>query len=74
MADFYYGMKRNAFEVPQSVQVGTVTNATDIEVHVNTTNAPTKEDVIKALDAIKFFILSNGIGTATSGGTDLPPK
>jgi hypothetical protein len=74
MADYFYGIARGTSNNPQAVVVGTSTGSTDIELHVSTTNNPTKKDVIRALRTIEQFILSNGVGTTTGPGVDLPPS
>ena len=72
MADYYYGWARGMADNAQSVAVGTSTNSTDVELHVNTTNSPTKEDVLRAIRAFEQFIFSNGVGTNSGPGVDLP--
>lgn len=73
MADYFYSQARGLGLRPQDVTVQTSTASTDIELHVNTTNSPTKKDVIRALRAFENFILTNGVGTTTGPGVDLPP-
>lgn len=72
MADYYYGINRGDTQNPQKVQVGTVSNGTDFELHVSTTHTPTKLDVLLAICAFEHFIQSNGVGTTTGPGVDLP--
>lgn len=68
----FYSLKRGALQRPQSVTVATATQAGDFQLEIDVTNNPTKEDVILALRTFEQFILSNGVGTATGAGTDLP--
>lgn len=85
MTTYYYGVKRggrvlngtNVFDNPQSVDVATSTTvADDIELRVNQLDANSKHitrlDVVKALNAILQLINSNGVGTSTGPGVDLP--
>jgi len=72
MADYYYGWARGKSVHATDVQVGTVTNNTDIELHVSTTHGVTKQDIIRAMEAFENFVLSNGVGTTTGPGVDLP--
>jgi len=74
MSDYYYGWARGKPQNPQSIVVGTSTGSTDVELHVSTTHNVTKMDVILALRAIEQLINSNGIGTTTGAGVDLPAK
>lgn len=72
MADYFYAVARGKGVRPQDVVVGTSTASSDVELHVSTTNGVTKKDIIRALAAIENFILSNGVGTTTGPGVDLP--
>lgn len=74
MANWFYGLNRGQNQIPQNVVVGTATGSTDVELRVDTGKNSTKEDVILALRAIEQLILSNGIGTTTGAGVDLPPN
>lgn len=70
MADNFLGTNRGKLDdVPVSITVGTSTGATDIELRVDTGKGTTRQDVVKALEAIKSFILSNGYGNPAN----LPP-
>jgi hypothetical protein len=72
MADYFYAVARGKGARPQDVVVGTSTASSDVELHVSTTNSVTRKDVLIAIEAIKNFILSNGVGTTTGPGVDLP--
>lgn len=39
------------------VVVGTITNNTDFEIQINTTNIPSKEDALLAIEKTKQFII-----------------
>jgi hypothetical protein len=76
MANQYYGVNKGV-DMVSYVTVGTSSTATtDCEVRVLSTHSMTRLDVIKALDVIRKYILSNGCdGSDPSGwnlGTDLP--
>ena len=75
MADFFYGVSRAQLTGtnPQGVTVATSTGSTDYEFHINTTNTPTTKEAILALRAIEQFLLTNGVGTHTGPGVDIPP-
>lgn len=71
MADNFIGINRGALDdVPASITVGSSTGAKDIELRVDTGKGTTRQDVIKALEAIKSYILSNGYQSAAN----LPPN
>jgi hypothetical protein len=71
MANNFIGINRGKLEeVPVSIAVGSSTQATDIELRVDTGKGTTRKDVILALRAIEFYIESNGFGTAAN----LPPS
>lgn len=71
MADNFVGINRGALDdVPANITVGTSTGSKDIELRVDTGKGTTRQDVIKALDAIRSFYLSNGYGNAAN----LPPN
>lgn len=72
MADYFYAVARGKGVRPQDVAVATVTANSDIELHVSTANGVTKKDILLALKAIENFIVSNGVGTTTGVGVDLP--
>lgn len=74
MADYFYGVARGNGVRPQDVVVGTTTTSQDIELHVSTTNNVTKKDILLAIKAIYNFVYSNGVGTTTGPGVDLPPN
>lgn len=74
MANWFTGINRGKVQNPQSIVAGTSTGSTDIELRVDTTKGTTKEDVILSLRAFEQFILSNGVGTTTGPGVDLPPN
>jgi hypothetical protein len=70
MADNFIGINRGALDdVPASITVGSSTGAKDIELRVDTGKGTTRQDVIKALEAIRSYILSNGYQSAAN----LPP-
>lgn len=73
MADFFYGVNRGKGVRPQDVTVGTATGGTDVELRVAQGASLTKKDVILILETLENFILSNGVGTTTGPGVDLPP-
>ena len=54
------------------VTVATSSQAADMQLEIDVTNPVTREGVILALRQIEQFILSNGVGTATGPGVDLP--
>ena len=58
MSDRFYGMNRGDLDgETDNVQIGSSTNATDVEVRVTTSAAnPTKEDVVKILKIIGQYI------------------
>ncbi len=58
MADRFYGMNRGDFDgETDNVQIGSTSNATDVEVRVTTSAAhPTKEDVVKILEIIGKYV------------------
>jgi|GEM_PF-3352351 len=72
MADWFYGVNRGQGVRPQDVTVGTSTGATDVELRVAQGASLTKKDVTNILKTIENFILSNGVGTTTGPGVDLP--
>lgn len=74
MADWFYGINRGKGVRPQDVVVGTSTGATDIELRVAQGASLKKKDVILLIEALENFILSNGVGTTTGPGVDLPPN
>lgn len=77
MADWFYGVNKGSRTMGSDISVATSTQSKDIELHVNTTNNPKKEDVIVALEQFRWYILSNGVQgsdpSSAKGGTDLPP-
>lgn len=73
MADFFLATNVGLSDNQQALSVGVATQSKDLELHILTTNNPTKKDVIKFLRTLEIFILSNGLGTATGVGVDLPP-
>ena len=71
MADNFIGINRGALDdVPASITVGSSTGSKDIELRVDTGKGTTRQDVIKALEAIRTYILSNGYQSAAN----LPPN
>lgn len=71
MADNFIGINRGALDdVPANITVGSSTGSKDIELRVDTGKGTTRQDVIKALEAIKNYILSNGYQSAAN----LPPN
>jgi hypothetical protein len=71
MANNFIGINRGKLEeVPASIAVGTSTQATDIELRVDTGKGTTRKDVILALRAIEYYVESNGFGVTTN----LPPS
>lgn len=74
MADFFYGQNRGQGLRPQDITVGIATGGTDMELRVGQGANLTKKDVIRFLEALENFILSNGVGTTTGPGVDLPPN
>jgi len=71
MADNFIGINRGALDdVPSSITVGSSTGSKDIELRVDTGKGTTRQDVIKALEAIRSYILSNGYQSAAN----LPPN
>lgn len=74
MADWFYGINRGKGARPQDVTVGTATGSTDVELRVAQGVSLTKKDVILLIEAIENFVLSNGVGTTTGPGVDLPPN
>ena len=58
MSDRFYGMNRGDLDgETDNVQIGSSTNATDVEVRVTTSAAnPTKEDCVKILKIIGQYI------------------
>ncbi len=72
MASFFLGANRGMTENPGNISGGTSTNSTDLELQINMTNNPTREDVIKFLRLLQEYILSNGLPDGAIG-TYLPP-
>lgn len=72
MASNYLGINRGKTENPGNVTASTASQSVDFELRVDTGKSSTKEDVIKAMEVFKQYILSNGLpGGAV--GTNLPP-
>lgn len=72
MTTYYLGIDRGVTQNPGNVAVGTSTTSKDMELAILMTNAPTKQDVLLAIEAFEQYIISNYI-PAGSPGTDLPP-
>jgi hypothetical protein len=72
MANFFLGIDRGETQNLGNVEVGVATTADDIELRIDTGFGTTKKDVIMALEAFKYYIISNGIPGGQTG-TDLPP-
>lgn len=68
----FYSINRGQVQNPQAVLVATSSQAEDVQLEIDLTNKPTKLDVILALRAFEQFILTNGVGTTTGNGVDLP--
>lgn len=73
MASWYLGINRGQTENPGNVTAGTSTASSDFELRIDTGKSSTREDVYKAMDAIKMFMLSNMITGSTTPGANLPP-
>ena len=73
MASNFLGINRGKLEILGSVTASTATSATDFELRIDTGKSSTKEDVIKALELFKIYILSNGVGGGAGAGSNLPP-
>ena len=73
MASNFLGINRGKLEIVGSVTASTSTNATDFELRIDSGKSSTKEDVIKALELFKIYILSNGVGGGAGAGANLPP-
>lgn len=59
MADTYFGLNLGDAEIDSSVQVGSSSNSTDIEVRVtHDTPTPTRLECYRALEAIRDYIVS----------------
>jgi hypothetical protein len=70
MASNFIGLNRGKLEeVPSSIATGSATQATDIELRIDTGKGTTRKDVKIALEAIINFVMSNGYGSSTN----LPP-
>jgi hypothetical protein len=72
MASNFLGINRGKLQTMGSVSASAATNATDFELRIDTGKSSTKEDVILALDLLKIYIISNGVGGA-GAGVNLPP-
>ena len=72
MANNFLGINRGKLEAMGSVSASAGTNATDFELRIDTGKSSTKEDVVKALELLRVYVLSNGVGGA-GAGTNLPP-
>lgn len=57
MANTFYGI--NVGEQEHDIAKDTSTNSTDIELNVDDSNAPTKQDVLLALEYFKRYILKD---------------
>lgn len=68
----FYSINQGQLVNLNNVTVATSTQAADIQLEIDVTNPVTRESVILALRAFEQFILSNGVGTATGPGVDLP--
>lgn len=73
MASWFIGANRGVIEQQGRLTVGTSTGSVDIELRIDTGKGSTKEDVIKALRNIEYYILANGVPGGTGVGVDLPP-
>jgi len=62
MVSEFYGLNRGDLDQPETVQVGTSTNSTDIEVRIDLTKNLTRLDTEMLLDAIMRRILDSGSG------------
>lgn len=68
----FYSINKGQLVNLQNVKVATSTQAADVQLEIDITNSPTAETVILALRAFEQFVLSNGVGTKTGPGVDLP--
>ena len=68
MAQQFYSINRGQL-YGQTGNVLTATSAptADVYVQVLSTNNPTREDVLQALDAIRNYILSDGVAGGARG-------
>jgi hypothetical protein len=57
MADVYIGVNRGQLDSLSSITEGATTGSTDIEVHVVGAKGTTREDLIKALNLFRRYIL-----------------
>lgn len=72
MASNFIGMNRGELAFPDAIDYGTSTQATDIELRIDTGKGTTKEDVLLALRTFEMYILANGIPQG-AGGAGMPP-
>ncbi len=64
MADSYYGINLGDPEVESSVQVGTSTTSTDVELRITQTSGhePTRQEAVRLVQTILYF-LESGLNT-----------
>ena len=72
MASNFIGINRGKTENPGNISASTATQSVDFELRVDTGKSSTKEDIIKALEVFKQYVLSNAIQGGTAGA-NLPP-
>lgn len=74
MATYYLSSNRGKKQTPQDITAGTSVPSADFYFFTSTANNPTKNDQILFLDAVRDYILTNGVGTTAGPGVDLPPN
>lgn len=72
MASFFLGINRGQVENLGLVTAATTTSATDFELRIDTGKSSKRSDVVKALRAFEYYMLSNAVPDGTPG-VDLPP-
>jgi len=72
MATYFLSLMRGQ-QSDGKVAIATSAPTADVYLQISTTNSPTREDVILAMEVFERYILSNGIPYgAADAGTDLP--
>jgi hypothetical protein len=73
LASNFIGINRGETIGQDGIDVGAATQSTDFELRIDTGKGSTKEDVLLAMDQIRQYIISNGIQSGGTSGTNLPP-
>lgn len=73
MTQWFYSINRGQLDaLTGNVAIATSAPSADFYFQILSTNSPTRKDAIRALDAIRNYILSDGVAGGNRG-TDLPP-